>query len=153
MLRSEGEPLFAVLDAARDVQVLKLLLRSGQQYQSIYEGPEGQELASVAPYLVSLPGTSSLIEHLVQRGWGRSWGCFLTFPLPFKETRRHLRKFLKVQDDATGKQLYFRYYDPRVLRVFLLACTAEQRAEFFGPLGCFLVEDDKGALLRFTAAR
>ena len=37
--------------------------------------------------------------------------------LPVDELRRHLRRFLLVKDES-GRQLYFRYYDPRVLRLY-----------------------------------
>ena len=150
-LRAEGSPLFAVLDAARESRVLRILQRSNHEYESLYEGPQGQELAEVAPYLVRLPARSQVLEQLVRGGWGKSWGIFLTSTLPFKETRRHLRKFLKVLDGSSGQQLYFRFYDPRVLRVFLPTCTAEQRAMFMGPLDCLLLEGEDGALLRFSA--
>ncbi|MFP2907950.1 DUF4123 domain-containing protein [Pyxidicoccus sp. 3LFB2] len=151
-MRAESEPLFAVLDAAREKRVLKLLQEAGEVYASLYEGPEGVELAEVAPYLVRLPGDSELLGTLVREGWGKSWGVFLTSPLPFKETRRHLRKFLKVLDGSSGEQLYFRFYDPRVLRAFLPTCTPAERTEFTGPLGGFLLEGRKGELLRFKAA-
>ncbi|HYO54531.1 DUF4123 domain-containing protein [Archangium sp.] len=149
VLQAEGEPLFAVLDSARDRRVLKLLQEAEEDHESLYEGPEGEELASVAPYLIRLPRDSALIELLVRGGWGKSWGVFLTSPLPFKETRRHLRKFLKVQDEKSRKRMYFRFYDPRVLRVFLPSCSPEQRGAFGGPLGTFLLEGEKGELLRF----
>jgi len=148
-LRAEGEPLFAVLDSARDPRVLKLLEQSEEEYESLYEGPEGEQLAAVAPYLVRLSWDSALLQPLVHGGWGRNWGVFLTSTLPFMETRRHLRKFLKVQDEKMRKRMYFRFYDPRVLRVFLPSCSPEQRMEFGGPLGTFLLEDEKGKLLRF----
>lgn len=150
-LQVEAEPLFAVLDAARERQVLRLLQQGGEEYESLYEGPEKKELAEVAPYVVSLPRDSALLEQLVRRGWGRSWGFFLASRLPFKETRRHLRKFLMVKDEVTRKQLYFRFYDPRVLRLFLPTCTAEQRTAILGPLEYLLVEGEKGELLRFKA--
>lgn len=152
-LKAENQPLFAVLDAARESRVLKLLRKSKQPYESLYEGPEGRDLAEVAPYLVSLADGPELLEQLVQVGWGRSWGIFLTSRLPFKETRRHLRKFLKVLDETSGQQLYFRYYDPRVLRTFLPTCEAGQRAEFIGPLEGFFLEGEKEELLRFDATR
>ncbi|MCP3137831.1 DUF4123 domain-containing protein [Pyxidicoccus xibeiensis] len=153
MMRAEAEPLFAVLDAARERRVLKLLQGAGEQYESLYEGPESKELAEVAPYLVRLPGDSELLAQLVHRGWGKSWGLFLTSRLPFKETRRHLRKFLMVQDATTKRQLYFRFYDPRVLRMFLPTCSVEQRTEFLGALETVLVEGEKGEVLRFKAPR
>lgn len=152
-LRAEAEPLFVVLDAARERQVLKLLQHAGEEFESLYEGPEGKELAMVAPYLVSLPRDSALLGQIVHGGWGRSWGLFLTSRLSFKDTRRHLRRFLMVQDEATGKQLYFRFYDPRVLRMFMPTCTREQQTEFFGPLESFLLEGEKGELLQFKSPR
>ena len=50
-----------------------------------------------------------------------------------------------------GKTLYFRFYDPRVLRMFLPTCAPEQLAEFFGPVESFYVEDeDPARALRFS---
>jgi hypothetical protein len=53
--------------------------------------------------------------------------------------KRHLRGFLMVRDPA-GKRLVFRYYDPRVLRVYLPTCVDEELQSFFGPIGCFWTE-------------
>ncbi|KIH82848.1 hypothetical protein UCMB321_3303 [Pseudomonas batumici] len=38
----------------------------------------------------------------------------------------------------------FRYYDPRVLSVFLPTCTDEEFTKFLGPLNRLLVELDEG---------
>ena len=63
--------------------------------------------------------------------------------------RRHLRHFLEVQL-PDGKQVYFRFYDPRVLRVFLPTCTADEINQFFGPIKQYLMEDEKpDKLLQF----
>jgi pSer/pThr/pTyr-binding forkhead associated (FHA) protein len=150
-LAAVSEPLFVLLDAARSYQVLEVLRPSGEQYQSLYEGPEGDELADWAPYLVALPTGSPLRETLVREGWGQSWGVYLTCPLPFAEVRKHFRKFLLVKSQEDGRTLYFRFYDPRVLRLFLPTCNATETAEFFGPIREFLSEAaDPGSLLRFT---
>jgi hypothetical protein len=147
-------PVFALLDAARGHQVLEILLSSGAQYQSLYEGPQGDELADWAPYLVGLPAGCAALGALVRRGWGRSWGVYLTSRLPFAEVRRHFRKFLLVKSEEDGRTLYFRYYDPRVLRLFLPSCTQPQATEFFGPVAEFLMEAaDPAFLLRFTPGK
>jgi hypothetical protein len=55
---------------------------------------------------------------------------------------------VKTED---GKELYFRFYDPRVLRVFLPTCSPRETTGFFGPIKSFLLEDDPPqTLLRFT---
>ncbi|XXT18671.1 DUF4123 domain-containing protein [Sorangium sp. So ce429] len=150
-LREQGAPLFAIVDAARDERVLALLRESDAAYQSLYEGLQGQVMAEQAPYLVELGGGSLFDEVLVRRGWGMSWGVYVASREPFREVRRHLRKFLFVKDEA-GRDLYFRFYDPRVLRVFLPTCSARQSGAFFEGVEAFLMEGDAPeALLRFTA--
>jgi len=137
-------PLYAVLDAARDLVVLETLAVHDAVYYSLYEGVEGEKLAEVAPYLVQLNGRSQLTEVLIREHWGKSLGFFLYALTDFKALRRHLRHFLMVEDER-GKRMYFRYYDPRVLRVFLPTCTAAEATGFFGPIGSFLIEADEPA--------
>jgi hypothetical protein len=137
-------PLFAVLDAARDPGVLAALCTSGELYYSLYDGAEGETLDEVAPYLVQLRAQSPLTHALIREHWGKSWGVFLWALADFKSVRRQLRRFLMVQD-AKGKDMYFRFYDPRVLRVFLPTCTPQEVADFFGPISAFLIESDQPA--------
>jgi hypothetical protein len=151
ILRRQPDPLFAVLDAARDGKVLEHLRQATEELQSLYEGVRGEVLAEFAPYLVRLPADSPLLETLVGQGWAKSWGVCLTCAKPFREVRKHLRHFLLVRTED-GKELYFRFYDPRVLRVFLPTCTPQETAAFFGPLGSFVLEDEQPqTLLRFTS--
>src|SRR5262249_54263324 len=116
-LRATTLPLFAVLDAARNPMVLALLFQAKDRWQSLYEGVEGDRLAAAAPYLVQLPKPSPLLETLARD----AWGIYLTCDQPFEAVRKHLRRFLLVTDEE-GEELYFRYYDPRVLRVYLPTC-------------------------------
>ncbi|MFY0578728.1 DUF4123 domain-containing protein [Cystobacter fuscus] len=141
---AEEAPLFAILDAARTPRILELLQESVEEYQSLYEGTQGQALAEVAPYLVSLPPQSRLLESLTLEGWMQNWGIYLTCPSPFLELRRHLRKFLMVEAEGNDHRLYFRFYDPRVLRIFLPTCSAQQREEFLGPIRTLAFEPDDG---------
>jgi pSer/pThr/pTyr-binding forkhead associated (FHA) protein len=150
MLRRDFQPLYAILDAARDVKILALLLQYKEEFQSLYEGPDGAELAQVAPYLVKLKKDSTLLDTLVREGWGQSWGVYLTSPSEFADVRRHLRHFLEVKL-PDGKQVYFRFYDPRVLRTYLPTCTAEETNHFFGPIKKYLIEGEKlEKLLQFV---
>lgn len=183
LLRKDFQPLYAILDAARTPEVYELLagareeakkpekepasdtkappkpqppgagtLDGGAQYESLYEGQPKAELTLFAPYLVRLLPESKLLEKIVGKGWGKSWGIYLTCDLPFKDLRSHLRHFLMVMLPG-GKQVYFRFYDPRVLRVYLPTCLPEEFNAFFGPAKYFLMEDEKaGALLRFSNA-
>ena len=57
MLRNDCQPLYAVLDAARDIKILAVLMESKEEHQSLYEGVQGAQLSQVAPYLVRLTKT------------------------------------------------------------------------------------------------
>ena len=49
--------------------------------------------------------------------------------------------------------MYFRWYDPRVLSVYLPTCTAEEFAAIFGPVAAFFLEsDDVTQALQFRLA-
>lgn len=125
--------LYAVLDAARTPEIPALLSTSNHTYQSLYEGVEGDLLAMVAPYLIELPSGSKILDVLIERGWGRSWGIYLASDRPFAWVRKHLRHFLKVELQG-GKRVYFRFYDPRVLREYLPTCHPNEAQEFLGPI-------------------
>ncbi|WP_158502295.1 DUF4123 domain-containing protein [Vitiosangium sp. GDMCC 1.1324] len=149
LLRAQRAPLFAVLDAARSGRVLKLLQGTQDKYQSLYEGPEAEKLSRVAPYLLAVSKDSMTLERLVNDGWGQSWGVYLSCRLPFTDVRRHLRRFLLVESEETREQLYFRFYDPRVLRAFLPGCSPQQWREFFGETECFWMESKEGGISTF----
>ncbi|MRG96833.1 DUF4123 domain-containing protein [Polyangium spumosum] len=150
-LLSREEHLFAILDAARDRRVGALLQACDDEFRSLYEGRKGDVLAEVAPYLVRLQAGSPLLPVLVEDGWGESWGVYLTSERPFKEVRRRLRQSLMVRDEASGKRLYFRFYDPRVLRAFWPTCTPRRRSEILGTeIVSLLVEGTAGEVLRFS---
>jgi hypothetical protein len=147
---SEG-PIYAVVDASRDERVLTLLREAVDESRSLYEGLAGEPLADVAPYVVRLADDSRLLGSLVEEGWGKRWAFYASTEAPMRELRRHLRRFLIVRNEETGTRMYFRYYDPGVLRVFLGAATPLQRSELFGPMLATWMEGPRGELLRFDA--
>jgi|HubBroStandDraft_6_1064221.scaffolds.fasta_scaffold306812_3 pSer/pThr/pTyr-binding forkhead associated (FHA) protein len=144
--------LHAILDTARDARVAELLAESVDESRSLYEGAEDEVLADVAPQLVAFRAGSALLERLVRAGWGRSFGVFVESDASFKALRRHLRRFLMVDEADTGRRMYFRFYDPRVLRAFLPLATARQRDELFADvIARFVCEGAHGGLLAFDA--
>ncbi len=149
-LREEARtPLYAVLDAARDDRILQILRESVEPHQSLYEGQAGEPLEDVAPYLVGpMAPESRLLERLVLEGWGRRWGIFCTSAEPFAQVRRHWRRFLMVELETDGQRVYFRFYDPGVLRIFIPTCTERQIQEFTAPLASLLFEDAGGEVIR-----
>ena len=150
LLRNKYQPLYAILDGARDVRILELLTQSKEEHRSLYEGAQGETLAQVAPYLVRLDKDSLLLASMIFEGWGNNWGVFLSCADDFQQVWQHLRRFLEVQL-PDGKQVYFRFYDPRVLRMFLPTCGGDEAKQFFGPIKHYVMEAEQpDKLLQFA---
>lgn len=133
--------IWMIVDGARDRRVFNLLVNSYLDYSCLYSGTVPPSLEAAAPYLVQLEHEDRYTRQLLEQGWGNSWGVILRCHSNRDRIRRHLRKFLLVQD-ARGKQLVFRYYDPRVLRVYLPTCNHAELGALFGPIEAFYVEDE-----------
>lgn len=140
---TRGTEIYAVLDGARDPCIHQMVRSSELAWRCLYAGTLPAELLEVAPYLVHMRPHASFTNDVLSRGWGHAWGIWLISAAPFDDLRRHLRRFLRVQDEA-GRRLVFRYYDPIVLATFLPTCTAAELAELFGPIDAFLLEAGPG---------
>ncbi|MEO6786738.1 MAG: DUF4123 domain-containing protein [Chthoniobacteraceae bacterium] len=141
---------YAVLDGAAVPELLDQLYGDEPpEFVCLYSGDLEPDMAECAPYLIELTPDSAFTKWLLSAGWGKKWGIFAQSPENLKTMRRHFRTFLMVKD-PDGKQVYFRYYDPRVLRVFLPTCTAGETELLFGPLVSYACEADRpDALLSF----
>jgi hypothetical protein len=148
-LEGEGTSLFALMDAAREPRVLKAIAESGLDHECLLSGDLDPAIRAAAPYIVRMAHGSLGCERLILESWGRQWGMFVSARVGLRTVHHHLRTFLRVQTEEHRK-LLFRYYDPRVLRVFLPTCDTGQLWQIFGPIQRFDTEaPDSGQLLRF----
>lgn len=133
--------VWMILDGAHTIDIFRLLLACHLEYACLYSGQLTPELEIAAPYLVQLDHGYRDTHQLIQRAWGNSWGVFLRSDTSLKKLRRHLQEFLVVRD-TKGNHLVFRYYDPRVLRVYLPTCVTSELRAVFGPIECFWMESE-----------
>ena len=138
---SPSRDIWMIVDGARTVEVFRTLLECHLEYSCLYSGPLTPELEMAAPYLVQLERDYRDTHRLIQRAWGNSWGVFLRSGTSLKKLRRHLREFLVVRD-TKGNRLVFRYYDPRVLRIYLPTCVTAELRTVFGPIEYFWTESE-----------
>jgi hypothetical protein len=144
-----SKDVWMIVDGARDPKIYWDLTNSHLQCTCLYSGDIPAQLESVAPHLVQLEYDDSSTRTLLRRAWGKSWGVFATSDAAMHRLRRHLRTLLLVQD-WRGKQLLFRYYDPRVLRVYIPTCRPDELKLLFGPIKQFFAESESAeGLLRF----
>jgi len=145
--------LYAVLDGASVPDLPQILWEHEPEHVCLYRGELEPDIAEVAPYLVKLEYDHPFTKLVYEQGWGKHWGIFVVTPaeVNIRAMRQHFRRFLMVYD-PDGKFIYFRYYDPRVLRVYLPTCNAEDINVVFGPISCYVLEDeDPTNLLRLSS--
>lgn len=150
--RNTDDRVYGVLDGASNPRLLSLLNEHDVDHVCLFRGELEPEVAMTAPYLVHLPPKSSFTDLvLLQQGWGQHWGILAISQADMRTLRQHFRKLTMVSEPA-GKPLYFRYYDPRVLRNYLPTCTSHALRTMFGPVSAFLAEGiEPDTLLRFAS--
>jgi hypothetical protein len=133
----------ALLDGARDRRIESLIRWNRVDQDCLYSGDLSPRLQAAAPYIVRLFVNTPFVDEFFSKGWGASWGVLAVTEdeVALRALRRHFRQFLKVKDQA-GATLLFRFYDPRVLRVWLPTCTHDEAARFFGPVQRFITEGE-----------
>lgn len=144
-----GASVWAVLDGARDPKIHLALIESRLEVRSLFAGPLPRDLELASPQLVELLPGHRLTAKLLGDAWGRSWGVFVRTDDP-ADLRLQLRKLLRVKIEGGGHML-LRWYDPRVLAMFLPTCDTGQLRQMFGGVEAYFCEVDAGrAFSSFT---
>ena len=141
--RQEVQTTYAVLDGASIPDLLEHLYvdEKRPEFECLYRGTLAPDMAEVAPYLVRLDWPHPFSDWLLDEAWGKHWGIFVRTNAAFTAIRRHFRRFLRVKK-PDGKVYLFRFYDPRVARIFLPTCNREELQFLFGPISNWLLEDE-----------
>ncbi len=139
---------FIILDAARMDGLIFKAKELNERHRCLYEGDSEKFLGTVAPWMFQLERDSEFSDWILREDLHEKWGIVIIKSQDPETLYNHLRKFLIIHTQQE-KELYFSYYDPRVLQAFLPTCDAEHLLEFFGPVQSFIVEDDEGSMLEF----
>jgi len=139
--------LYAILDACDEPCVPEKVRELGDRAVSLYRGAAEQDYVAIAPYLAIVD--EDLLSWIVNQLWAKPWGVLVVAPVDLASLRKHFRRFLIVED-PDGKQMYFRFYDPRVLPMYLATCLPSEVKEFFGPVHSFLVSGEAAQWTQIT---
>jgi hypothetical protein len=113
-------------------------------YTCLFTDKDERYLKTVAPYLFTYMPNTDFAHWLLKQGWGNSWGVFINSGADTERLDKHCQKFKTIRTEE-GTEPYFRFYDPRVLRIFLPTCDVAQLGVFFGPVSNFICEDEDSA--------
>jgi Domain of unknown function (DUF4123) len=145
-LFSETTNLYCVLDGASVPDLPLRLYETSTVNYCLFRGELPPDLVHAAPYLAILLPGSDFTEWVFNESSANHWGIFFNSPYSINEMRSHCRDLIKVQDEK-GTPLIFRFYDPRVLRKFLLTCNRKELKTLFGNIETFFAETEDGQIL------
>ncbi|MCX6874539.1 MAG: DUF4123 domain-containing protein [Verrucomicrobia bacterium] len=155
LFSKEGDPTLAtytILDGAACEELLPMLEEHDPDHCCLYAGDLDDDVEEVAPYLIRLEADHPFTAWLLEAIGHKPWGIFCKAPSTLRELRKHFRQFLIVKG-PDGESLYFRYYDPRVLTVFLESCDAKQLEMIFGVVIAYLGMKNDGQVFHLPAPR
>lgn len=148
-LHSEEGNYFAVIDCAREPDLITLVNRIGEEFCAFDETREPDDLGETAPFLVSLTPATEGLADVFEETWGRGHAIFLVSPQPFIEVYQHLISMVTWDEQARLSSA--RFWDPARLAEHLARLTPEESAAFFGPLTCILAESaDPRVMTRYA---
>ena len=87
-------------------------------------------LLKVGPWIVHLQDAPDVARILAAYGPDAPWGYYIIADIDIVSLRQALRKFNLAKLEGIRREVLFRYWDPRVLRLFLTHASAVQRGRF-----------------------
>lgn len=128
---------YAVIDSAQRPHFNERLGRLGIRYCSLFDGQAESSLTDIAPLLVEYANDASgseLSGEIERLGVAKPAVSLLASPLSLQDLALHFRAFhlIKVPEKG-GREMLLRWYDTRILPVWLdLLTTAQQKAFLAG---------------------
>ncbi|MET0357765.1 MAG: DUF4123 domain-containing protein [Cellvibrio sp.] len=128
----ESQWLYMLIDAAHDARIFPALEKSWHTRACLFsEDQVSSAIKSAAPFLVKIKKIDEFMVWCMQEGFNKHWMIFFTSPeIHVSEIKLHFKRFSQAYG-PDGKQYFFRYYDPRVLPIFLAAAGGRDRTDFF----------------------
>jgi hypothetical protein len=142
---SAAARLYGVLDCSRDPGLYEHAARlAPEAADCLFAGKLAAPVLRASPHLVELAASDPLSQQWRTTGWGKAWGILISSRAPLPVLRRRLRRFTQVRlPDGSGPML-FRFWDPRVFRVFLPTVEPGEIAPWFADADRYIVETEDG---------
>ena len=133
---------YIIVDGASKYFDSQFFVENSIELKSLFKVPIESTLNVVSPKL-SLQSIYSLDKsNILLYLSGKAFFIILEYHGDFEIIYNHFRRLIIVENEDDFTKLYFRFYDPRVLRIFLPTCSANQLEELFGPVDRFICEDE-----------
>jgi len=123
---------YAVIDlAVADQMRPKVLGRLRTEAETLFARNASRKVLEVGPWLVRLSQAPDIQRSLDALDPELPWGYYVYAAIDIVSLRQTLRRFNLVRLPEDGQEVLFRYWDPRVMRVFLQVANRDQRDKLF----------------------
>jgi len=139
-----GSKTYALMDCALEsTTIYPTIQSSGCPSRCLFTQSWQVDLADVAPYLVELDPKTQFSAELLTWDWYANWGCFVQSTASLDDCAQAFTAVTTAQL-PDGTEAFFRFQDPRVLRVFFETASKDDLAAVFGKAMRLVVpmEDD-----------
>jgi hypothetical protein len=148
-----GHYLYAITDGAYCSDLIGGPAANGTERVVSLLKPHPAIEPSAIPHLIHV--TEPVLDWIFGTVHGMPWGTFVMSKAEPDELRVHFRRFLMVEL-PDGERWYFRFYDPRLLPVYLSTCNEWELRKFFGPVRAFgipAMEQASVTILRYDSPK
>jgi len=129
-----GGYLYAITDGAYSAPLIAYIEKTAPDCLVPLLHPHPTIDATAIPQLIRV--TEQILQTILAAGDRAPWGVFAMSKADPETLRLHFRRFLVVQL-PDGEHWYFRFYDPRLLPVYVSKCNEWELEKFFGPVRGF----------------
>lgn len=123
---------YAVVDLASAPQLVPIVMgRLSAEAQPLLSPDFDRRILEVGPWLVDTAKVPELEPATETICPGVPWGYFVATSIDIVSLRRALRRYNVVELPDPEREVLFRYWDPRVMKVFLQIATRTQKRLLF----------------------
>lgn len=134
--------VYALVDTAGGAGIGDLLAPLASDIAaSLYIGALEESFGDIAPHVVAVVPNGRFLAALYEQAWGNSVVSFARSTVGLADIAGHFRGLIGVDIEGEGLS-FFRFYDPRVLRLFLPGASGGELEALFGPVLSFVVEGE-----------
>ena len=133
--------VYVILDASRDESIYRAIKEFRGKYCCLFSSDISEVPARRSLYLIHLTPEDSFTSWILTAGLGKNWGVFLQSIASLKQLKKHFCELLTACDEE-GNELFFPFYDPRILRTYLPTCMHRELSTVFGPVTRFFIEQE-----------
>jgi hypothetical protein len=142
--------IYGILDCAIDPGLHEHAARlEPEAARCLFLGDLDPVVKAASPYLIDLTADDRLRRRWRDEGWTSNWGILIESSASLNAVWRRLRHFTQAILPSGEGPVLFRFWDPRVLRVFMPLVEPSDLPGWFQDIDAYIVPAEDGGALRF----